>query len=150
MANPLKGEIPLTLGKETYKCRLTIDALVRIEDELDKGILELATAIAEAKVRIRTLIVVLKHALRGGGNDFDDKKIGSIIQDVGIVVASTEVAKLLASTLTDHDSEEEVDKKKAEAWILNQYNGLTSIRFVLVWWICDLTIFGTYLLVKCI
>ena len=39
MANPLKGEIPLTLGKETYKCRLTIDALVRIEDELDKGIL---------------------------------------------------------------------------------------------------------------
>jgi len=150
MANPLKGEIPLTLGKETYKCRLTIDALVRIEDELDKGILELATAIAEAKVRIRTLIVVLKHALRGGGNDFDDKKIGSIIQDVGIVVASTEVAKLLASTLTDHDSDEEVDKKKAEAWILNQYNGLTSIRFVLVWWICDLTIFGTYLLVKCI
>jgi len=150
MANPLKGEIPLTLGKETYKCRLTIDALVRIEDELDKGILELATAIAEAKVRIRTLIVVLKHALRGGGNDFDDKKIGSIIQDVGIVVASTEVAKLLASTLTDHDSDEEVDKKKAEAWILNQYNGLTSIRFVLVWWICDLTIFGTYPLVKCI
>jgi hypothetical protein len=115
MANPLKGEILLTLGKETYKCRLTIDALVRIEDELDKGILELATAIAEAKVRIRTLIVVLKHALRGGGNDFDDKKIGSIIQDVGIVVASTEVAKLLASTLTDHDSDEEVDKKKAEA-----------------------------------
>ena len=40
MANPLKGEIPLTLGKETYKCRLTIDALVRIEDELDKGILD--------------------------------------------------------------------------------------------------------------
>ena len=66
-------------------------------------------------MRIRTLIVVLKHALRGGGNDFDDKKIGSIIQDVGIVVASTEVAKLLASTLTDHDSDEEVDKKKAEA-----------------------------------
>ena len=115
MANPLKGEIPLTLGKETYKCRLTIDALVRIEDELDKGILELATAIAEAKVRIRTLIVVLKHALRGGGNDFDDKKIGSIIQEVGIVVASTAVAKLLAATLTDHDSDEEVDKKKAEA-----------------------------------
>ena len=113
MANPLKGEIPLTLGKETYKCRLTIDALVRIEDELDKGILELATAIAEAKVRVRTLIVVLRNALRGGGNDFDDKKIGSIIQEVGIVVASTEVAKLLAATLTDNDSDEE-DKKKEQ------------------------------------
>jgi hypothetical protein len=115
MANPLKGEIPLTLGSETYKCRLTIDALVRIEDELDKGILELATAIAEAKVRIRTLIVVLRHALRGGGNDYDDKKVGEIISSVGIVVASTEVAKLLVATLTDNDPNEEVDKKKVVA-----------------------------------
>ena len=115
MANPLKGEVEVTIGSETYKCRLTIDALVRIEDELDKGILELATAISEAKVRIRTLIVVLRHALRGGGNDFDDKKVGSIISSAGIVVASTEVAKLLVATLTDNDSEEEVDKKKVEA-----------------------------------
>ena len=87
MANPLKGEVEVIIGSETYKCRLTIDALVRIEDELDKGILELATAISEAKVRIRTLIVVLRHALRGGGNDFDDKKVGSIISSAGIVVA---------------------------------------------------------------
>jgi hypothetical protein len=115
MANPLKGEIPLKLGNETYNCRLTIDALVRIEDELDKGILELATAIAEAKVRIRTLVVVLRHALRSGGNDFDDKKVSQIISDVGIVIASTKVAELLAATLTDNDSEEEADKKKEEA-----------------------------------
>ena len=114
MANPLKGEVEVKLGSKTYKCRLTIDALVRIEDELDKGILELATAISEAKVRIKTLIVVLRNALRGGGNDFDDKKIGQIISEVGIVVASTEVAKLLVTTLTDNDSEEEVDKKKVE------------------------------------
>ena len=39
MANPLKGEVEVTIGSETYKCRLTIDALVRIEDELDKVIL---------------------------------------------------------------------------------------------------------------
>ena len=115
MANPLKGEVEVTIGSETYKCRLTIDALVRIEDELDAGILELAQNISMAKIRIRTLLVVLRHALRGGGNDFDDKKIGQIISKVGIVVASTEVAKLLAATLTDNDSEEEVDKKKVEA-----------------------------------
>jgi len=111
MANPLKGEIEVKLGSKTYKCRLTIDSLVRIEDELDSGILELASAISQAKIRIRTLIVVLKYALRGGGNDFDDKKISLIIQEIGIVTASTEVAKLLAGTLTDQDSDEE-DKKK--------------------------------------
>ena len=36
MTNPLKGEIEIELGGETYKCRLTIDSLVKIEDELDK------------------------------------------------------------------------------------------------------------------
>ena len=112
MTNPLKGQIEVTLGSETYKCRLTIDSLVKIEEELDTGILELAQNIALAKVRIRTLLVVLRHSLRGGGNDFDDKKVGQIIADVGIVTASTEVAKLLVATLNDNDSDED-DKKKA-------------------------------------
>ena len=112
MTNPLKGQIEVTLGSQTYKARLTIDSLVNIEDELDTGILELAQNIAQAKVRIRTLLVVLRHALRGGGNDFDDKKVGQIISDIGIVTASTEVAKLLVATLNDNDSDEE-DKKKA-------------------------------------
>ena len=112
MTNPLKGQIEVTLGSQTYKCRLTIDSLVKIEDELDTGILELAQNISQAKVRIRTLLVVLRHALRGGGNDFDEKKVGQIISDIGIVSASTEVAKLLVSTLNDNDSDEE-DKKKA-------------------------------------
>jgi hypothetical protein len=111
MANPLKGEVEVKLGSETYKCRLNIDALCRIEDELNTGILELATDIANAKVRIKTLIVVLRNAMRGGGNDFDDKKIGLIISDVGIVLACTEVAKLLVATLSDNNSDEE-DKKK--------------------------------------
>ena len=123
MANPLKGEVLITLNKETYKCRLTIDALVRIEDELDKGILDLDTAIADAKVRIRTLIVVMRYALRGGGNDFDDKKVGEIISSVGIVVASTEVAKLLVATLTDNDSDEEDKKKEKVAWIQSASTG---------------------------
>ena len=112
MTNPLKGQIEVTLGSQTYKCRLTIDSLVKIEDELDTGILELAQNIAQAKVRIRTLLVVLRYSLRGGGNDFDEKKVGQIISDIGIVTASTEVAKLLVSTLNDNDSDEE-DKKKA-------------------------------------
>jgi len=112
MTNPLKGQIEVTLGSETYKARLTIDSLVKIEDELDTGILELAQNLSQAKVRIRTLLVVLRYALRGGGNDFDEKKVGQIISDIGIVTASAEVAKLLVSTLNDNDSDEE-DKKKA-------------------------------------
>jgi hypothetical protein len=114
MTNPLKGQIEVTLGSQTYKCRLTIDSLVKIEDELDQGILELAQNISQAKVRIRTLLVVLRYALRGGGNDFDEKQVGQIISDIGIVVASTEVAKLLVATLNNNDSDEEDKKKELE------------------------------------
>ena len=114
MTNPLKGQIEVTLGSETYKCRLTIDSLVKIEDELDQGILELAQNISQAKVRIRTLLVVLRYALRGGGNDFDEKQVGQIISDIGIITASTEVAKLLVATLNDNDSDEEDKKKELE------------------------------------
>lgn len=114
MTNPLKGQIEVTLGSETYKCRLTIDSLVKIEDELDKGILELAQDISQAKVRVRTLLTVLRYALRGGGNDFDEKQVGQIISNIGIVTASTEVAKLLVATLNDNDSDEDDKKKELE------------------------------------
>ena len=112
MTNPLKGEIEIEIGGETYKCRLTIDSLVKIEDELNAGILELASDIAEAKVRMRTLITVLRYALRGGGNDFDDKKIKQILSTTGIIEASTVVANLLASTLSDPEANEETDDSK--------------------------------------
>ncbi len=107
MTNPLKGEIEIELGGQTYKCRLTIDSLVKIEDELDAGILELASNISQAKVRLRTLVVVLKYAMRGGGNDFDDRKIKQILTNTGIIPASAAVAQLLADSLTDPEQKEE-------------------------------------------
>ena len=112
MTNPLKGEIEIELGGETYKCRLTIDSLVKIEDELDKGILELATDISQAKVRMRTLISVLRYALRGGGNDFDDKKIKQILTGSGIINSSAVVAQLLADSLSDPEAKEEGESSK--------------------------------------
>ena len=107
MTNPLKGEIEIELGGQTYKCRLTIDSLVKIEDELDAGILELASDISQAKVRLRTLLVVLRYAMRGGGNDFDDRKIKEILTSTGIIPASAVVAQLLADSLTDPEEREE-------------------------------------------
>ena len=33
MANPLKGEVTVQLAGKDYKCRLTIDAIIQIEEE---------------------------------------------------------------------------------------------------------------------
>ena len=69
MANPLKGEIKLSLNNKEYKARLTIDALMQIEDALGQGIIKVAQRMGEGDVRIRDLVTVLLPALRGGGND---------------------------------------------------------------------------------
>ena len=107
MANPMRGQVEITLGSEIYKCRLTIDSLIKIEEDLDEGILQLAQKIATAEVRLKTLVTVLHYALRGGGNDLTDKEVRQLISKVGLVSACTQVAVLLASTLSDPESEKE-------------------------------------------
>jgi len=112
MANPLKSQFDLQIGKETYKARLTIDALVQIEQKVGCGIIKLAQNMAEGDIGITDTLSVLTHALRGGGNDFDEKKVGNIISKVGIVEATKSVATLLTQTLLVEEQDESEDSKK--------------------------------------
>jgi hypothetical protein len=113
MANPLKGEIKVSLNNKEYKTRLTIDALMQIEDALGQGIIKVAQRMGEGDVRIKDLTTVLLPALRGGGNDLQQSDINKLVQDAGIVESTKVVATLLAQTLTD-DSGEESGGAKAE------------------------------------
>ena len=114
MTNPMKGEIQVSIGAETYKCRLTVDALIRIEEQLNKGILQITQNLADADIRITDLVVILHQALRGGGKDIDEKEARQIIQNNGIVESAKAVAELLTSTLSD-PNEEESGKKEVQA-----------------------------------
>jgi len=113
MANPLKGELTLNLAGKDYKARLTIDAIMQIEDACDCGIIKLATKMGEADIRMSEILHVLLPALRGGGNDIQRKDVLKIVQEAGIVKSTAAVANLLAKSLTD-DSEEEADEGKQE------------------------------------
>lgn len=113
MANPLKGEITLNLAGKDYKARLTIDAIMQIEDACNCGIIKLATKMGDADIRMSEILHVLLPALRGGGNDLQRKDIIKIVQDAGIVKATAAVATLLAKSLTD-DSGEETEEGKQE------------------------------------
>ena len=112
MANPLKGQMSLRIGQSEYTCRLTVDALIKIENTLDKGIIQITQRLSEADVRVNDITVVLYHALRGGGNDVNEKAVKKIIQDNGIVPVCSAVAQLLVSTLSDTSAED--DGKKEE------------------------------------
>ena len=107
MTNPMKGEIQITLGEEEYKTRLTIDSIIRIETELDKGILAITQKIGDADVRVGELRTVLLHALRGGGNDLSEKDVSGIIAEVGIVDACRAVAEILTASLMSPKNEPE-------------------------------------------
>jgi len=113
MANPLKGEVTLNLAGKDYKARLTIDAIMQIEDACNCGIIKLATKMGEADIRMSEIINVLTPALRGGGNDLQRADVIKLVQEVGIIKATTAVANLLAKTLTD-DSKEETEEGKQE------------------------------------
>ena len=117
MTNPLKGEIEIELGGQTYKCRLTIDAIIKIEESCNCGIIKLAQKMADGDIRMSDILSVLLPALRGGGNDFDLKKITKLVQDAGIVNATSAVATLIAQSLTDESQEtqEETATKKNES-----------------------------------
>jgi len=113
MANPLKGQIKVSLGGEDNNVRQTIDSLMQIESALDKGIIKLANDMAQGDVRLSDLSAILLPALRGGGNNLQQKDVNKLIGEVGIVEATKVVVNLLAQTLTD-DSDEKSEVAENE------------------------------------
>tara|TARA_R110000824_G_scaffold37643_1_gene115722 strand:+ start:3493 stop:3849 length:357 start_codon:yes stop_codon:yes gene_type:complete len=114
MTNPLKGQIKLTLAGTDYNARLNIDAIVQIEQAVGCGIIKLANKMAEGDIAIGDMLAVLLPALRGGGNDFQMKDVTKIVQEAGIVPATTAVANLMTKALTTHTSEDDDPEKKPE------------------------------------
>lgn len=112
MANPLKGQIQVNLAGKDYTVRLSIDALMQIENALDKGIIKMANDMAKGDVRLSDLNAILLPALRGGGNDVQQKDVSKIIAEAGIVQVTKVVANLLAQSLTDDSNEESGGEEK--------------------------------------
>jgi len=114
MANPMKAQVVINLGGVDYKARLTVDAIMQIEDAVGCGIIKLAQRMGDADIRMIDIISVLTPALRGGGKNIQDTDVKKIVSEVGIVAAATAVAELLTKSLTvESDDEEGKPTKKA-------------------------------------
>jgi hypothetical protein len=108
--NPLKGQALINLGGKDYKARLTIDAIIKIETALDKGILQITQKLSDGDVRLNDVCVILYHALRGGSNDLEMSEIRRIVQNTGIVPSITQMTTLLVGLLNDDSSGEDAKK----------------------------------------
>jgi hypothetical protein len=86
-ANPLKGETELKAGEETYILALSINELVRLEQLLDVGIIEIAEWFNDAKrIRVGNMRAILWAALQRHHEGVTLEQAGDIISAVGLGV----------------------------------------------------------------
>ena len=111
MANPLKAEIDIELDK-SYKARLTIDAIMQIEDRLGIGIIKLVNNLQTMEIRVSDIVTVLTPALRGGGNDFQEADVKKIVANTGIIKSTEIMSRLLVESLAAEQEEDAVKKEE--------------------------------------
>tara|TARA_Y100000114_G_C11757516_1_gene327734 strand:+ start:789 stop:1139 length:351 start_codon:yes stop_codon:yes gene_type:complete len=116
MVNPQRGELLLKLGKENLKARLTIDAIIRIEQTVGTSIVQIAQRLSEGKSTILEVLNVLTPAIKGGGNDINEKKVKDMIWSAGLIegmrCAGEVLTVALNSGLSDEGNEEAEENKK--------------------------------------
>lgn len=112
--NKLKGETLVNLADKDYKARLTVDAIMQIEDAVDMGIIKLAQKMGDGDIRMSQIIAVLVPALRGGGNDLQKADVTKLVEKTGIVKSTAAVANLLAASLTDNSDEKDGKEGKVQ------------------------------------
>jgi hypothetical protein len=105
VANHLRGEIDITLGEETYKCKLNFDSLVRIEQNLGIPILQLAQRVSDAQLKVTEISYILYTAIKGGGKDITEKEVNNIIWQVGFVDAIRSVGEIISMSLSSGNEE---------------------------------------------
>ena len=111
MTNPLKGETQITLGNEDFTCRLTIDSLIKVEEEIGMGIIKLVAKLSnEMDMPIKHQLSILYHALRGGGNDLTQKQVKELVTKNGLIKTTQVILIMLTETLNDEDDGEKKEE----------------------------------------
>ena len=110
MTNPKRGEVKLTLSSQTFKCKINMDVLMRIETGLGKGILKTAQEISEVNLTTMEMIAILTPVLRSSGKDLNEKEVGQLIWSTGFTETLKIIAELLAFIITDEQQEGNVQE----------------------------------------
>ena len=98
--NQYKGEVKGNLGGEERTFRLSFESIVNIENSTNKSIIELTTAMSQAKYTFKDLLVILHEGLKGAGQNVIQKAVGDMIMQSGIIKASETAGTVLASAFT--------------------------------------------------
>jgi len=105
--NSLKAEKILNFKDKTYKARMSLDTIMRIEEGLGTSILKVGNKLTTADITLLDIITILTLAIRAGGNDVTEKDIKSLVSEIGLVEAMKLTGELLTLALNvDPDNTE--------------------------------------------
>jgi Phage tail tube protein, GTA-gp10 len=99
MPNRRRGEVALSLDGRDYVLRLTLGALAELEDAFKTGSLAgLAAHLGSGSLSSRELLLLLRIALKGGGNPLTEEALEQATLTGGVEAAVTALADLFALT----------------------------------------------------
>jgi len=105
--NSLKAEKILNFKDKTYKARMSLDTIMRVEEALGTSILKVGNKLATADITLLDIITILTLAIRAGGNDIKDSDIKKDVSEIGLVEAMKLTGELLTLALNvDPDNSE--------------------------------------------
>ena len=111
MSNPKRGELSLTMGSETYHCKLNMDTIMRMEQNCGRGILTIANGLSKAEMSASDMIAILTPVLRSRGLDLKDRDVGKLIFEAGFTEGLRCIAEVIAFLI---GGEEEGNVEAAE------------------------------------
>lgn len=98
MANTLRGEVDLQTPDKTYIMRMSINAIVSIEDHFDLGINQIADKLSDPKgMRIGNLRAIVMHALREHHPEVSEELAGEIIGQAGFDKTAEAIQKAMVA-----------------------------------------------------
>ena len=105
--NSLKAEKILNFKDKTYKARMSLDTIMRVEEALGTSILKVGNKLTTADITLLDIITILTLAIRAGGNDVKESDIKQNVSEVGLVEAMKLTGELLSLALNvDPDNSE--------------------------------------------
>lgn len=110
MENPKRGEMTLDLGGKTYKARVTLDAIMKIETACDLGIVKVLQNLTEGTLTTSQVCAVMLPVIRGGGNDLSIKDVQNIVWEAGLANSMKAVGEILGVALMGGQNEGNEEK----------------------------------------
>ena len=97
--NPIKAEKILNFKNKTYKARMSLDTIMRVEQALGCSILKVGNKLATADITLLEIINILTLSIRAGGNDITENDVKGLVSEIGIVEGMKLTGELLTLAL---------------------------------------------------